>query len=425
MRKKQRKQVKNAVPEPIDSNTYQTGVTRPPKSSNGLVAVLLVAVIFLGGLASAMGFINIRLLSQIIKNPGSTIPLDVQTNPSEDLPPAFSFPSEKDAPVPVVPTDRNVQLTLHKPPANAGNARPLAPVNLDEIYQRNAASMVTVFTVTYHNSSMTGSGLIVSEDGYILTNAHLVESAKAIFIRLFDDRMLRASVVGADNFSDLAVLYIEAEDLKPAQFGNSNAILEGDPVCIFSSFTEHTNQLRLKEGSYHNAVRVSNQKLHMQLLHCSVGSTWGPLFNRYGQVIGFNTGVICNYFDLLIQEDHGFSIPSIAIKEIVDQLIAKGKVSGRPCFGIEAEPISKLYQNYWGLPRGLWITSVHPDSDAAAQGLQAGDILLALEGLPVTSNVDLYSFLYSHYIGSKVTAVIFRSGQKVTMTLTVEETMAS
>lgn len=425
MSKNHRKQVKNVTPEPIDSDTYQTGVAKPPKGNNGLVAVLLVSVIFLGGLASAMGFINIRLLSQMMKKPDSTIPLHIQTNPTETVKPDFIFPTEEEAPAPVIPDDRHITLRLNNSPVQPGNEYPITPPDTDEIYQSNADSMVSVYTFTYHNSSMAGSGLVISEDGYILTNAHLVESAKMIFIRLSDEKVCRASVVGADNFSDLAVLYIEADNLKPVEFGNSNAVLEGDPVCVLNSFSESSNILPLREGTYSGSVHMTNKDLSLNLLHCSVGSTWGPLFNRYGQVIGFNTGVIRKYFDLIIHETYGFSIPSTTIKEIVEQIIDNGFVSGRPCFGIEVEPISKLYQNYWGLPKGLWMTKIRTDSNAAQQGLQKGDILLALDGTQITSNVDLYTFLYSKNIGDKATAVILRNGQKMTVTLTIEEANAS
>jgi serine protease Do len=120
-------------------------------------------------------------------------------------------------------------------------------------------------------------------------------------------------------------------------------------------------------------------------------------------------------------EGLGFAIPSSTVKDIVHQLIAQGYVSGRPTLGIEGEGITSFYQLYFHLPRGLQITKLDPDSDAAKQGIQVGDVIIAVNGIRVTSQEALDSMVYACEVGDTVEVTVYRSGRQGTFTLTVQE----
>jgi serine protease Do len=151
------------------------------------------------------------------------------------------------------------------------------------------------------------------------------------------------------------------------------------------------------------------------------GNSGGPLINCYGQVIGINTMKFGDNMSTAGVEGLGFAIPSTTVKEIVDQLIAQGYVSGRPGLGIQGEAVSSFYQKFYGLPKGLQITAVEDGSDADQKKLQPGDILMELNGQRITGTEDLNAVLQKLQIGDRVDAVIYRSRRQYTVTLTVEE----
>jgi serine protease Do len=138
-------------------------------------------------------------------------------------------------------------------------------------------------------------------------------------------------------------------------------------------------------------------------------------------VIGFQVGIISDYFTTDDIKGIGMVVPTGSIRQILDQLMESGFVSGQPHLGLEVEAISKLYQQYWQLPGGLLLTGISSSSDAAAKGLMEGDILLALDGKPVHERSDLYTILYNHKAGDTLIAVIRRDNQQFTVTLTIED----
>lgn len=151
------------------------------------------------------------------------------------------------------------------------------------------------------------------------------------------------------------------------------------------------------------------------------GNSGGPLINSFGQIIGINTMKISDYHNSAGVEGLGFAIPSTMVKEIVDQLIQKGYVSGRPYLGITGETVSTLYQYYYRLPKGIFITDVDTDSDAAQKGLQAGDILVSIDGKVITSAEELATLLYNYQVGDTIEVVIYRNNRSHTVELLVEE----
>ncbi|MBQ3487253.1 MAG: PDZ domain-containing protein, partial [Clostridia bacterium] len=151
------------------------------------------------------------------------------------------------------------------------------------------------------------------------------------------------------------------------------------------------------------------------------GNSGGPLINLYGQVIGINTMKIGDRVTSAGVEGLGFAIPSVTVKNIVDQLIGQGYVSGRPWLGISGESLSPFYQHYYLLPAGLYITSVESGSPADLAGILPRDILLALDGTPVTSQDDLERLLLDRQTGDTVVLTLYRAGQQGRVELTLAE----
>ena len=151
------------------------------------------------------------------------------------------------------------------------------------------------------------------------------------------------------------------------------------------------------------------------------GNSGGPLINCYGQVIGINTMKIGAFTDSAGVEGLGFAIPSSTVKEVAEQLISQGYVSGRPTLGLEGEPLSSFDQHYYRLPAGLYITGVDRASDAAANGIEEGDILISINGINVTTMDALNGAVYNLDIGDTVEAVVYRSGKQYRVSLTVTE----
>ena len=151
------------------------------------------------------------------------------------------------------------------------------------------------------------------------------------------------------------------------------------------------------------------------------GNSGGPLINCYGQVIGINTMKIGTFTDKAGVEGIGFAIPSTTVKEIVEQLLEQGYVSGRPTLGLTGEGVSPFYQYYYRMPSGLYISQVDSTSSAATAGIEAGDILISVNGTRITGQDELNSILYGMEVGDIVQVIIYRSGRQYSVNLTLTE----
>ncbi len=403
---------KNHQTPELNNSTYQTGFTDRPKKSSGIIAVLLGLTIFLSGLASGLGILNVRLLQQLMEQPEETVPMDIYTSPSANTAPTDALQND-DSPAPEIPAERNVQLQLqtHSSRFESGSSLPA-----QQIYSRNAAGLVTVYCDS-PGSSLSGMGVVISSQGYILTAARTVEAASRIYVTLPDGTDCRAALVGTDALTDLAVLYIERQNLTAVGFCDASELLDGDPIAAAAVLPDRDPAV-LTVGFAGERISVALGSRSLELVQTTAGSYDGPVFNGCGQVIGMNSGHVSDFFDLYIQSDIGYMLPSTTVKEVVEQIIAFGFVPGRPSLGICTETISKLYQQYWdGLPGGLRLLSVN--EQAQAQGLREGDILLALNGRRLTENADLHKLLLSSQMGQTLTAVVYRDGESMTLSLTI------
>ena len=405
-----------------DDSVYGTGRTDPPKSRGGLVALMLILVIFLCGVITVLGILNVKLFHQLRVQEEKELAMSFSN--------AETLPEETETPIVKTEPDsarvsQGASLDLHSTPMGVENVPTEGGLSLQEIYARNIPSVVSISCVLSGGSS-SGTGVVLTENGYLVTNAHVVDGAVAISVRLTDEREFTAQLVGRDEVSDLAVLRIPAEDLTPAQFGDSSTLRVGDTVVAIG------DPLGVEfRGTYTNGIisgidrDVDVDGRTMTLIQTNAalnsGNSGGPLINCYGQVIGINTMKIGAFTDKAGVEGLGFAIPSATVKTIVDQLIAQGYVSGRPTLGITGEALSNFYQHYYRLPAGLYITKVAKGSDAAAKGIEDGDLLLSINGTPITTMEELKSAIYQYEVGQTVETVIYRAGQQYLVELTLTE----
>lgn len=398
-----------------DDGVYGTGSTQPPKSHRALLALLLVIIIFLGGIATALSILNIRLFQELHRKENAlTVAYAVQsqTEAEAEADPtlAETYPREK--------TTVDLQQTPD------GNSRE-GEMSLQEIYETNIPAVVSISAATGSGSS-TGTGVVLSANGYLVTNYHVIRQALAINVTLTDERELRATLVGEDPVSDLAVLRVDAEDLTPAQFGDSDGVRVGDSVVAIGDPLGVELRGTMTDGivsAISRDVQVDGRVMNLIQTNAALnsGNSGGPLINRFGQVIGINTMKIGTLADSSGVEGLGFAIPSATVKEIVNQLLSQGYVSGRPWLGIEVESYSTFYQRFYRVPKGVYVTDVQAGSPAEAADLRIGDIILAADGSAVTDMDALNTQLYTHAPGDSMTFSVYRNGRQGEVTVTLEE----
>ena len=410
--------------DPWDRGTYQTGSTQPPKSHGGLIAVLLVMVIFLCGVVTIMTVMNIRLVRQLEGNtPDSSSPVSFiapdSTTPSTAPEETTQEPSD------ISRSEDDPQFSLHTSPTGVPNVPQKGGLSLQEIYENTIHSVVSISCTARYGTS-TGTGVILTADGYVVTNAHVIANAMAVRVTLQDKRSFDASLVGYDEVTDLAVLKISAENLSPAVLGDSAVLRVGDTVVAIGDPLGIALSGSMTDGivsAINRDITVDGRTMTLIQTNAALnsGNSGGPLINCYGQVVGINTMKIGDQMSTAGVEGLGFAIPSSTVKDIVTQLISQGYVSGRPTLGIKGEGITSFYQLYFNLPNGLRITEISPDSNAAKQGVEIGDILLAINGVRVNTQEALEAVIYGCEVGDTVEVTIYRSGRQITVTLTVQE----
>ena len=415
---------KKYTPEHWDSGIYGTGKTRPPKSHTGIITLLLVLVIFLSGLVSFLGLLNVRLFAQLKALPEQQTqePVNFISEEAEYGLPQLQDLDETAVPTENLPVTESDTIFLNPSPESAPNIPEQKGLSLQDIYEKSIGSVVSI---SCSGSNSTGTGVVMTASGYIVTNYHVVEGARSITALLSDQRELEAVLVGSDSVSDLAVLRVEAQNLTPAEFGDSGALRVGDSVVAIGDPLGMELRGTMTNGivsAINRDVTTGGRTLTLIQTNAALnsGNSGGPLINCYGQVIGINTMKIGGFSNSSV-EGIGFAIPSTTVKEIVDQLIRQGYVSGRPTLGFTGEQVSSFYQHYYRLPAGLYITQLDPESEAAVKGVAEGDILLSVGGQRITSTEELTAALNQRNVGDTVQIIIFRSGRQYSAEITLQE----
>ena len=267
-----------------------------------------------------------------------------------------------------------------------------------------------------------GSGIILSKDGLILTNTHVIENCDTASVTLFDNSSYDAALVGADSTSDIAVLRIEATGLTPASFGDSAELAIGDKVAAIGNPLGETFRMTLTDGIISAIDRGISYNGHsMTLLQTNTaineGNSGGALFNMYGQVIGVtNMKMMSSYSSI---EGIGFAIPSSTIAAVADSLMQYGEVRGRTAIGITVGAIPENVTSHYDLPTGLYVSAVEEKSDAAAKGIQQGDIITAVNGSPASATSDILTVKNTLSVGDTITFTIWRDGETFDVDVTL------
>ena len=311
-----------------------------------------------------------------------------------------------------------------------------------QVYQANVASCVGITVSTTTNiygytttSAATGSGFVLTADGYIVTNHHVIEQAAQdssvpITVSFQSGESYTAKLVGSESDNDVAVLKIEAEGLTPVVLGDSDKLVVGEAVyAIGNPLGELT--YTLTDGIVSALDRVITTgsgsdatSLNMLQTNCAInsGNSGGPLFDRYGQVIGITTAKMSNSSSSSATvEGLGFAVPINDVKDIIQDLIEHGYVTGKPYMGVSVSSVSESDAKRYGLQVGAYVESVESGSCAEKAGLQVGDIIIAMDDTEINTHSALVAAKATYRAGDTVTLKIMRDHQAMERQLTFDE----
>ncbi len=401
--------------QPIYTGTPSHKASTPKRSRGGLIALLIV-VCLVGGVAAGT-----FLVAPNIGNTGA--PLGNLGMLPQDNEATATAPEITDAP----------EIGGAVPDIDSGTSNPIVQI-AKEVGPSIVGVAVSVnqpmlgATENAQEESGYGTGIIVTQDGYIATNNHVVQGANSVKIKLFDGTEYPATVVGTDKSTDLAVIKIEATGLTPAALGDSDAIEVGETVVAIGNPLGEELAGSVTSGIVSALKRVIptdgfSQEYIQTDAAINPGNSGGALVNMKGQVIGINSlkTYMAGYDDYGVPigtEGIGFAIPINHAKPIVEQLIATGSVQ-RPGIGISCFVDETHQVNPEGAPAGVTVSDVTENGPAAQAGLQAGDIITAIDGTAVDTVDALTTILQSHAIGEKVELTVWRSGQEYKAVVTV------
>ncbi len=304
-----------------------------------------------------------------------------------------------------------------------------------EVYAVNVNSTVTISGTIYTSSwgqqnasYVSGSGFIISHDGYILTNYHVVEGTSKIEVKFYNGKTYSAKLIGFEASNDIAVLKVDAKDLTPVILGNSDNLNVGDTVVAIG------NPLGILPFSLTaGIVSAKNQAVPMsdgttmQLLQtdCAInsGNSGGALFNLYGEVIGITNSKFSSSGSGTSIDNLSFAIPMNRVKDMVFSIIEKGYIA-KPYIGVTVTSVSEKLQSY-GLPKGASVEEVVPDSPAEAGGLRVGDIVTAVNGKEIADHSELVSLVGAAKIGDSIVLTVYRRGTIVEITIVIGEQIQS
>ena len=411
--------------EHSEYNSYYTPPTPPPKKSGGawkiIVAVAASLLVFAFVICSTAIFITwltrTDVFNTVTEPTESTLTSEATTNE-----PALSY-SEQTTIVteaPATETTLPAPTTIQTNTTVSGEA-----LSVPTIYSENVDSVVSIVVKGVATNgwqqypfSASGSGFIVSEDGYIITCLHVVEGANEIKVSLFNGTEYDAEYVGGDKLYDVAVLKIDAEGLRTVALGDSDNLIIGEDAIVIGNPLSLT--FSVTKGIISATDRVidvdENDTISVFQLDAAVnsGNSGGPVFNSRGEVIGL---VDAKYAAEGV-EGLGFAVPINQVMDVAEDLISYGYVTGRPYFGITASTAS-VARGF--AVDGARIESVDPDSCSAAAGLKVGDIIIAIDGRTVTSASDLISEKNNYKAGDTAELTVWRTGEALTLPITFDE----
>ena len=391
--------------DPVPNTPFQSG-SRPPKKKSGAakVVALVLACTIAGGGAGVGG----AYLYNQLSGSGNTTTIYEEDRPK-------------------------VQTVL-----NTNNGQPMTP---EQLYAANLASCVGITVNTTVNifgqtstSAASGSGFVLSQDGYIATNYHVIESAAkdesvTIQVSFADGKKYDAKLIGGEKDNDVAVLKIEASGLTPATLGDSSKLVVGESVyAIGNPLGELTYSLTDGLVSALDRLITTGENgdtttLNVLQTNCAInpGNSGGPLFDSYGNVIGITTAKYTQSSSGVSAEGLGFALPINDVKNILADLISHGYVTGKPYMGVQVMDVSSEAQRY-GITAGAAVSYVAEGSCAQKAGLQANDIITAIDDTAIDSSSALTAALSTGYkAGDTASLTVIRNQQEVKLSITFDE----
>ena len=293
-------------------------------------------------------------------------------------------------------------------------------LSAQEIYQKVNPAVVTVLAAHRDDSASLGTGVLFTEDGFFLTNAHVLEGASSCMILLADGRQYEANLVGYDREGDVAVLKaLDAEGLPTAEIGDSNQLVEGDQVYAIGNPLGLELRGTLTDGivsAINRDVEVDGRTMTLIQTNAAMneGNSGGPLINVYGQVVGLTTVKMSAHAGETVIEGLGFAIPADTVAYLANQILAYGEA--RPtALGITVQAVEEN-----GV-QGLLVVEVTPGSCSDTAGIRAGDLILSADGRETRATSDLLAVRRSHVPGEEMTLTALRGGETLTFVVVLDE----
>ena len=316
-----------------------------------------------------------------------------------------------------------------KLPSNSGDKS----LSRSEVYAMNVNACVGIATQITTNiwgqtasASVAGSGFILTEDGYVVTNNHVVEDATSVTVKLYDGQEYEAQIIGTDSMNDVALLKIEASGLQAVAVGNSDELSVGEEVIAIGNplgeltFTMTAGCI----SALDREINTDGKPINMMQTDAAInsGNSGGPLFDMNGNVIGITTAKYSGSTSSGTSiEGIGFAIPINDVMDIVYDLQQYGYVKDRAYLGVTVRDLNDSTAQTYGLPVGPMVQSVSEGSCTEKAGVQQGDIIIGYEGKTIESYTDLVAALHHSKAGDTVTLTVFRAGAQLDLTVTLDE----
>lgn len=409
--------------EPMSGQPQQTPPQEPKKPKKNHTKLKLVAVMLAVALvAGAGGSVLTNVIADLSAKNAA------QNAPEEPAEPAMGE-TEPDGQENMGSYSLVSSPLPEKLPSNAGN-KSLTP---SEVYAMNVGAVVGIATQITTNvwgqtasASVAGSGFVLTEDGYVVTNNHVVADATSVTVKLHNGEEYEAQVVGTDKLNDVALLKIEASGLQCVTVGNSDELAVGEEVIAIGNplgeltFTMTAGYI----SALDREINTDGKPINMMQTDAAInsGNSGGPLFDMNGNVIGITTAKYSGSTSSGTSiEGIGFAIPVNDVMSIIYDLQEHGYVTGRAYLGVTVKDLDSTTAKTYGLPVGPIVQSVSEGSCTEKAGMQQGDIIVGYEDKKIESYTELVAALHHSHAGDTVTVTVFRAGGEVELTVTLDE----
>ncbi len=329
-------------------------------------------------------------------------------------------------------------------------AAPEDAMSIPDIVTKLSPSVVGISCIT-SEGQVSGTGIVLNDKGYVVTNAHVVNGASAVSIVLTDstekkdapddssksvaeqiledqngqqndNNTIEAEIIGVDTQTDLAVLKVERNDLKPAEFGTSGGIMVGELAIVIGNPLGFDLANTVTSGiisATDRKLTIEDRTMNLIQTDASInsGNSGGPLINAYGQVIGITSAKVSSTYG----EGLGFAIPIDDAKKIIEDLTAYGYVKGRPTLGISGQNINAFYAQYYNVPQGFIVKNVENGSAAQQAGIQVNDIIVGIQGKMISSIEEFNEIKSNYSAGDEITVSVYRNDNIMDIKVTLGE----